>query len=94
MFRQVCVVQKNKRYWRLGEHFFLVAAHLLLDSARVKRPQVGCLFDFVILVQPFLDSINMRKILIYVQSVRRSCADFAVNGHQHEQCGNRSIHFL
>ena len=62
-------------------HFFCVDTQFSLDEARIERPQICRLLYFIILMQPFTNPRNFRKVFVYVQIVCRTSAYFAINGH-------------
>ena len=45
-------------------HFFCVDTQFSLDAARIERPQICRLLYFIILMQPFTNPRNFRKVLI------------------------------
>lgn len=73
----------------------LVHADLFLHSSGVERPKVGGLFDCIVLAQPFLYALDCRKVAIDIERIRSARADFPIDGHEQEQCGNGTfLHHL
>jgi hypothetical protein len=91
VFRQVFVVYEDKRHGGFSGHGAFIYAYLRLCPARIERPQIGGLLNFVVLTQTLAYAVDLREGLIHVKFVRRARADFAVNTRQHEQGCDRSF---
>ena len=64
MFIQMVVVDHHKRHGRFIGRLLCIDAQLGLDPAGVEGPQIGCLLNFIILVQALAEPRDLGKILI------------------------------
>ena len=68
-------------YLRMMENAGTAAAREPVSYTHLERPQICRLLYFIILMQPFTNPRNFRKVFVYVQIVCRTSAYFAINGH-------------
>ena len=85
LLRKVAVIKQRKAYGRLLGKRAFVYAHLLLNTPAAQRPEIGGLFNIVVLLQTLFETVYLRKIAVNIHVVGAAGADFAVERCEQKQ---------